>query len=133
MTNLQTIGLLFDLVGILVLGVPLATVGVKTIIARSETYWDSNPNEYRRMLAERMDVGIGTVVLAFGFGMQIAGQYPSLATTPPLLGWSFTAVLVVFLTVYVAWLRKFMLARQLARIGEIMGKAKDDEDDPGRL
>lgn len=127
MTNLQTIGLVYDLVGILVLGVPLFAVGAKTIIARSGTYWDSNPNECRRMLAERMDVLIGTVVLALGFAMQIAGQYPPLATVPPLFGWSFTAVLFVVLIVYVVWARTFMLARQWAHIERIIRAERSEE------
>ena len=133
MSSLQTIGLVYDFVGILILGVPLVTVGAKTIIARSGTYWDANPNEVRRMLAERIDVGLGTVVLAAGFGMQIAGQHASMASIPPLVGASVLVALVVVLVVYMAWLRKLVLARQEARALQIIkqGKlaAEDDEDE----
>ena len=129
--DLQTIGLTYDLVGILILGYPLVMKGMKSIISRSGTYWDNNPHEVRRMLEERIDVGLGTLVLVVGFGMQIVAVQCAVAMSP-VLGWSLIAALIVCLVAYLAWIRRFVLARQEAHIRkEIEAKrtAEDEGDD----
>lgn len=40
---------------------------MKTIVGRSGTYWDANLPGAQRMLEERLDVLVGTMVLAAGF------------------------------------------------------------------
>lgn len=93
MHDLQTVGLVYDLVGILVLGVPLCAVGTKTIVNRSATYWNANKPEAERMLGERMDVLVGTLVLAAGFVLQIVAAQQ--VVSPPWVGGGFLGALAV--------------------------------------
>ena len=126
--DLQTIGLTYDLVGILILGYPLVMKGMKTIISRSGTYWDNNPHEVRRMLEERIDVGLGTLVLVVGFGMQIVAVQWAVKL-PPVWGWSLIAALFVLVAAHLAWIRRFMLARQEARIRKQIEAKRAVEDE----
>lgn len=111
MSDMQTIGLIYDIVGILILGLPLATQATKTIKNRSSTYWDMNKHEASRMLGERMDMGLGTLVLVVGFLMQIvAAQRYTLVSS--MWGWSLIAALMVGLSAYYGWIRRALVERQ---------------------
>lgn len=76
------------MVGILVLGVPQFVAGMKTIVSRSGTYRDANLPAAQRMLEERLDVLVGTMVLAAGFAMQIVAVQH--VAVPSWLNWAWS-------------------------------------------
>ena len=129
MNDLQTIGLVYDLVGILVLGLPLVAKGMNTIINQSKTYWDINKPETERMLAERLDVGLGTLVLVLGFSLQIAAVqwFPKV---PTVLGWTLIGALPGCLVAYYWFGRRIVLARQKGRINARIREKLEPDDEP---
>ena len=112
--DLQVVGLMFDLAGILVLGLPPLVRVVDEIAGQSGTHWDYNPNAIRILSAARVDLAAGSVLLALGFVMQAAAI------------WGFSvssvAVLMMFLglptlgLLYFCWLRSFVSAAVVARV-----------------
>jgi hypothetical protein len=68
--NLSALGLLWDGIGVFILGVP-AIFKVRTEIAEEAgTYWGYNPHELRNKISGRMDISIGSIFLLLGFLFQ---------------------------------------------------------------
>ena len=109
--NLQFIGLLYDAVGILVLGIPLATKGLDTMLKEAGTYWDSNIPVARSLILQRMDSGVGTVLLGIGFLLQASAQIVHQA--PPGVGMPLLTVLILAIPTYYGVVRRKLLKRQL--------------------
>ena len=70
--NMQAIGLMFDAIGILILGVPAIFRVIPEIKAQSGTYFDYNKSLAEALSAARVDLSIGSVALLLGFLFQLA-------------------------------------------------------------
>lgn len=113
--DLQLVGLLFDLAGILVLGLPPLVRFVDEIAGQSGTHWGYNPKAVRILSAARVDLAAGSILLALGFGMQAAAILcrDTLSTA---------AALAVLLSLpaagllYFCWLRGYVSAALAARV-----------------
>jgi hypothetical protein len=69
--NFQAIGLMYDAVGILVLGVPAFFRAVPEIQAQSGTYYNYNKALAESLSMARVDLTMGSVVLIVGFILQL--------------------------------------------------------------
>lgn len=70
--NFQAIGLIYDAVGILILGVPAFFRAVPEIKAQSGTYYNYNKALAESLSTARVDLTIGSIVLIVGFFLQLA-------------------------------------------------------------
>lgn len=71
LVNLSSLGLLWDGLGVFILGIP-ALLRLKSDIAENATMvlgW--NPAEIKSLVSDKMDVSIGSVFLLIGFIMQL--------------------------------------------------------------
>ena len=120
LADLQTIGLLWDIAGVLVLGFPLAKRGRQAIARQTATYWDANPHAAREAVAARHDARYGTTVLVVRFLMQIAGQHiPDVA---PMFGGMCLAALACVFAAYF-W------SRRDSRLSEKANEVIHDDQD----
>lgn len=121
--DLQVMGLVFDLAGILVLGLPPLVRVVDEIAGQSGSHWDHNPKTVQILSAARVDLAAGSSLLAVGFGMQAAAicgfSVPSaVAASLVLLGLPAIGLL------YFCWLRGFISAAVVARVEVRLGSAE---------
>jgi len=68
--TLNAIGLAYDIVGVLILGLTLALTRSVTLFDQSGTYWDANPNLFYALILQRHDARVGLAFLIFGFSAQ---------------------------------------------------------------
>ncbi|MEE8057244.1 MAG: hypothetical protein V3T17_05340 [Pseudomonadales bacterium] len=68
--NLTSLGLLWDGVGVFVLGAPSFLRTAAEIEKESGTYWDYNIHELRSKASLQVDVGVGSLLLLVGFLLQ---------------------------------------------------------------
>ena len=117
LSNPQTIGLIYDVVGILILGIPLALRGRLPIVMQQATQrWDFSLPPAKEIIAARWDATFGTLVLAFGFALQIVAQY--CAEVPPGCGVGLFVGLLTFGALYCFWFRRYTIERQMAKVAE---------------
>ena len=122
--NLQIVGLLYDALGILVLGVPALHRMVEQVGVQCESYWDYNQKAISILSFARVDTTAGSILLLTGFVFQflsLLGVEPSLAVMVLLVG-----ALVVVLTLYYAWLRKALSVKLEARVTGWLDKNNED-------
>lgn len=103
-TNPQVPGLLFDAIGILILGVPAVFRVSREIQAQSGTYFDANPHLAKALSESRVDITVGSVVLFAGFLMQLVGNLGYVYTRP--FGWTLVVSPIAFVLVYFLYLRR---------------------------
>ena len=97
LTDLQAVGLLYDVAGVGILGWSLAFRSRRAIAALSATRWDVNPNVAEDTVKAKVDMRTGTSVLVLGFLMQIVG----IDSLVPEIPWEVGGVLVVGISVIV--------------------------------
>jgi len=101
--DFQAVGLIFDVAGVAILGVPAAFRMRSEIAAQMGTYWNYNPPLARALSASRVDISAGSLLLILGFAFQIAaflGYRPLKYTGPTaLIG------LALFFVLYWLWAR----------------------------
>ena len=102
-TNPQIIGLLYDAVGILILGVPAVFRMSQEVQAQSGTYYNYNVHLAKALATSRVDISIGSVVLLIGFVSQLFGNLGYVYI--PSYGWCLGIGAVGFLLVYFIFLR----------------------------
>ena len=108
-------GLVFDVAGVLVLGLPPLVRVVDEIAGQSGAHWDYNPEAVRILSAARVDLAAGSILLAFGFGMQAAATYG--CSVPSVVAVSMTCVgLPAVGLLYFCWLRGSVSAAVVARV-----------------
>ncbi len=115
--DLQTIGLFYDLVGILILGVPLAKRGTTAIVEQASTHWDINLPAAEEAVSAKLDATFGTMVLALGFLMQIVARFT--VNVPLAFGCLCLAALAGGASVYYLWWRRHSLQRHTKKILEL--------------
>lgn len=69
--SLQILGLAFDAAGILVLGVPSVFRMVQEVADQATTAWGYNIQVVHGLSGGRVDVTVGSLLLFFGFVLQI--------------------------------------------------------------
>ncbi len=85
MDNLTALGLVWDGVGIFVLGIP-ALFRVRYDIEREAgNYLKYNIHELRNRIATRVDIGIGSILLMVGFVLQLLASYQVTINSATLL------------------------------------------------
>lgn len=104
MDNLTALGLLWDGVGIFVLGIPALFRIQYDIEREAGSYLKYNIHELRNRIATRVDIGIGSILLMVGFVFQLLGTL-DIAVEPTVLLHGLWAFCPVFLVVYYAFLR----------------------------
>ena len=112
--NIQSIGLLYDVAGILILGLSVMSRWSDVILSQSTTYWDFNAPLAEALSASKLDTLFGSLLLALGFSLQFAAQlgwYASRTAGLFLLG-----ALVPVLALYCFWLRREIVKRLTVRI-----------------
>ena len=91
--NLQFIGLLYDVAGVLALGIPFATKRLKIILEEAASKWDHNIDVEKNLIGQRLDTGVGTVLLVVGFLLQAGAQIWQ--EVPLVVGTSLLGLLVL--------------------------------------
>lgn len=66
-------GLVFDAIGVLLLGFAFFFKSKEAISLESGTYWDRNPHLLKSLLASKFDGILGTFYLFIGFVFQVLG------------------------------------------------------------
>lgn len=68
--NLSALGLFWDGLGVLILGVTSIFKVKNEIAQEAGTYFDYNPHELKNKVASRMDISTGSIFLLIGFIFQ---------------------------------------------------------------
>ena len=98
-TNLQSVGLLYDFFGILILGVPIVFRSASRIRKQAGTYWDFSLPTAKALSSQTWDTFVGSVLLLFGFALQIAGSLGANVSGE----WGLVLVSLLILTVGLYW------------------------------
>lgn len=125
--NLQVLGLIYDVFGILALGIPLATRGMGAILNESATSWDSNKHAEKALVAGKLDAIFGTGLLVLGFVMQITAQF--LSPVSQVVGVTFLGVLAVATPLYYGWFRRSRIRRNLATINSLREQREEESNE----
>ena len=112
--NLQFIGLIYDAVGILVLGIPFVTKSLDTVLEEAGTSWDYSPPIARSQVLQRLDTRIGTALLVVGFLLQAGAQICH--QVPFSVGATLLLLLVLTISIYYAALRPRLRERHLEMV-----------------
>lgn len=112
--NFQVIGLIFDGVGILILGVPAVFRVIAEIKAQSGTYFSYNKYLAESLSIARVDLTIGSIALLAGFAFQLAGTIGYYAL--PNFGLSLLIAGVLFPFIHFFFLRQRLSALILAKV-----------------
>jgi hypothetical protein len=112
-TNWNTVGLIFDVTGILVLAYALILQSDRHILSKSQTNWDYNISLLQDFCEQRADATVGTLFLVFGFFGQLLS--PVLHGDLPILI-ACVASAWALLALYGAKLRSVIVNRKVARL-----------------
>lgn len=107
--NLNVLGLIYDGVGVTVLGIPSLLESAKNTHRESATYWDGNKPLMQRLIRAKFDTSAGSILLIVGFVLQLLATLKvqgSLWAAVPL--WVFVVALP---TAYFASWRSKLVAR----------------------
>ena len=113
--NLQIIGLFYDALGIVILGViPVVNNSTSKMAGMAATKWNGNTELYENLCITRVDTAAGSILLLSGFAIQIASLLGYSATQ--IGAYSFFLGLVSFLAIYAAFLRKYSATKMIERV-----------------
>jgi hypothetical protein len=113
-SNPQVVGLLFDAIGICILGIPATYRMVQEIVAQSGTYYDANPHLAKALSENRIDLTVGSIILLVGFGFQLIGTLDYFFIRP--VGLLLCIACVLFLPLYFLFLRSWLSKLLLNRV-----------------
>lgn len=102
-TNASALGLVYDGVGIFVLGVPAMLSTTSDIMRTSGTAWGYNSELIRANVLLRIDTGTGALFLIAGFLLQLFGALGTQLSA--VSGALLLAVLLVLALAYGLWFR----------------------------
>lgn len=103
--NFQTVGLIFDVVGIAILGLPALFRMKSEVAAQMGTYWNYNPPLAKALATSRVDISTGSLILLFGFACQLAA---ALNYVPlPYTGLIYLILLAAFVLCYWTFMRSY--------------------------
>ena len=112
--NLQIIGLLYDVVGIGVLGIPALRRMTTEIAAQAGTSWSYNSQLAKGLSETRVDTVAGSCLLIIGFSIQAAGVWG--LQTPWICGALLIVLLALFIVLWLSRGRQFMADKLLKRV-----------------
>jgi len=129
--DFQSIGLIFDVAGIAILGVPAIFRMKSEIAAQIGTKWNYSRPLARALSTSRVDISAGSILLVLGFTFQIAAslEFRPLAYT----GTISLGTLILFFVLYWSWLRGacsewlYSLALEEYEAQQAMAKAAREE------
>ena len=104
-TSLQSIGLLYDVFGVLILGIPIMFRTSNRIREQAGAYWDLSRPAAKALASQTWDTFIGSLLLLAGFTFQLAGTLG--LDVPAFIGDALVCVLFLLVTIYWLWLRRF--------------------------
>lgn len=107
-----SIALLYDGLGVAVLGFAFFSKSIKEMMVESGTYYGGNDALLQSLVHTRTDGVTGTVLLLIGFFLQLFGSFGILFE---FLGETLFVVLIVFFLSYVIFLRKKLISVQMAK------------------
>ena len=107
----NSVGLLYDGVGVIALGFAFFLKSVKAMMVESGTYWGGNNALLESLIQQRTDGVVGTSLLVVGFFLQFLG---SLGVRCESVGKALVVVLALVTLAYVLFLRKMMIALQVS-------------------
>lgn len=110
--QLGSVGLIYDGVGVVVLGFAFFLKSVKEMMVESGAYWDGNDALLQSLIHQRTDGVVGTSLLLVGFLLQLLG---TLGMQCKLAGELLLVFLAAGCVAYVLYLRKKLIAIQVAR------------------
>ena len=73
MNSFVFVGLIYDIIGVIVLGSALTATTDRHIEQLSQTYWDASVPECKTLLEQRMDSRFGLTTVVLGFSLQAIG------------------------------------------------------------
>lgn len=125
--NLQSIGLLYDVFGILILGIPIVFRSADRIHEQAGTYWDLSSPVVKSLSSQTWDTFIGSVLLFLGFVFQLAGTFGYRA--PTNCGLTLVCLLAFTVALYWIWLRRVLVKSLTSRVHEKWEKTKLERAD----
>lgn len=93
-------GLIYDAVGVLLLGFAFFFKTKEGIIQEAGTYWDSNPHVLKSIISSKFDGMIGTLMLFIGFIFQALGYANYSHVSAILVSYIALIVLCFFYFIY---------------------------------
>lgn len=100
MVNISGWGVLFDIVGAVMLGGALSFAGDNLLKVQAGTYFGFNSAALNALAEQRIDARFGLAVLVGGFVLQFAGTICT--TSPTWISWLLGPALVVTVIAYFA-------------------------------
>ena len=116
--QLNSVGLLYDGVGVVALGFAFFLKSVKAMMVESGTYWGGNNALLESLVQQRTDGVVGTSLLVIGFFLQFLS---SLGVRCDNLGIVLVIFLVILTLSYVLFLRRKVIVLQVSR-SEVLRK-----------
>lgn len=123
--NLQIIGLLYDVVGIGVLGIPALRRMTTEIAAQAGTYWNYNSELAKGLSEARVDTVAGSCLLIIGFLIQAAGI--SGIQAPWICGALLIGLLALFIVLWLAFGRRSVAHMLLQRVERRLERTKHEK------
>lgn len=108
-----SVGLTYDLAGVIVLGMAFFRKGRSTILAESESRYDYNSDILKSLIISRIDGILGSILLMMGFFLQLLGYlgFNSMWSVVVAYGW-----LLLGFTAYSYRLREILVRRECAAV-----------------
>lgn len=110
--QISSVGLLYDGVGVTILGFAFFSKSIKEMMVESGTYYGGNNALLQSLIHTRTDGITGTILLLIGFFLQWFG---SLGVHYEFLGEILFIVLVAVLFCYVLFIRKALISLQMSK------------------
>lgn len=120
--NLNVIGLVYDGLGVAILGIPSLVESAEDTHRESGTYWDSNEPLMQRLVRAKFDTSAGSVVLVLGFIMQLLATL-GVGGTPLIVALLWALIVVLPLSYFFFWRRR-LVASYIAAIKRIEAQAQ---------
>src|SRR3989344_5390839 len=119
----NSVGLLYDGVGVIALGFAFFLKSVRAMMIESGTYWGGNNALLESLIQQRTDGVVGTSLLVVGFFLQFLG---SLGVHCESVGKVLVVALALVAFAYILFLRKKLIALQVSG-GEALRKEQHDK------
>ena len=115
--SMNSVGLIFDVVGVLVLAYALIFQSNKHLLAKAQTDWDYNQAVLVDVCKQRSDAIIGTLFLLAGFFGQLIA--PIITNPDPIVFIALLALGALILIIYAFGIRQKWTDRKVARLQQL--------------
>ena len=120
--NLAALGLLFDVIGVFILGIPMVFNAKKDIFEESCTYYSFNQAQVNSLSKSRIDIPVGSIMLFIGFIFQfLATVRVSLPEWITIVGW---IIAIIFPAYYCCRLRSQMVNHFVSAVEDMHKESK---------